>query len=1205
MEELESFETETESIFFDEIGFAVASSTGPVVESSYSSPKELIAVSNEYGFMVTADEAHLYMSYVDAVKQSCTEAKEKQEYGRVFKRIVVPFTFEGIRFVGLSSDSFTLSVCTEKEVHLFDMRTFALGKGCNNLGESVDSCAPFHTARVADSPIVDLKWNPAVATTFAVCCEDGKVNLFEIVEKAFSKKSSLPATNTEKFGCMCWSPKGKQLVGGTIDGKLVQLDLNLNSRRVIERCPGVEDDCKVVGVCWLETYSFIVFYYSAEEEGSSCVVISGDKTKTTFQNYSDIFLCSAGENIVRFFFTTVREWNCAVVGYSNSTDTMVFGKGENGNWELWNLAENVLATAPLSKKDDEDTFPVGLAFNFTSSSRIQSKTDAEKTFPCSPVFIMYTTEGLCGLFNFINSKDTADPLPFISTSVLQLPATGGRMSCAPDNKPTGAVAANVPKEANSFSFQPKQDETPTFTSKETEKPKETPTFSFKPSETASLNSKPADAPSFNCKPTEAASQSFQLKEASSFSFKQNESPSLSTKEAAPFSFKPSGIASVGQKETPSFSFKPNEAAAAGPKEAPSFSFKPNEQAPAVPKETPSFSSKPKETTSAGSKEAPSFSFRPSEPVSVGPKETPSPAVKSNEQVSLSSGSKEQPKEISFGFNKKEEAASFSSSLSKAQTKDQSLFGIKEAPPSKAELGQQAHASVGSTPKSKQDLTKPMAEVKSQFKQIVSEDENARESKSKTIPSAVDEKSLNDAIAKEIDSEIALFEKELESVFENCRNVEFKFSPEEIKDICMSYAKVECVGKAFSSHVQEMDNRVAAAKERVMDMFAGMEASREMLKAKSDKRLTTLMKSRKLAPELLSKRQEMKKKYQILQQRVAEVNDRLDELTLLDKKQKTSGSENSVNFDTLFRTINSHYKIARRLTLDLENMRLEANALKMENISLEPVLFEKRTPRTIAKDASTLKAKLGIRSVEPKNMLSSCFENEIVRTPFRPGPKQVGTEGSGNAKVESLRDALSRRSARKVKASSPSKPASGVGKSPWSATFKSNGNQEFPAKSVDFKKKLEFGEESNSSPGLLKVSGVDKIPVPSKSPANGPVRSSMEPKSSFSRTSQMDMKEKNADEFSSSMGMTTSFSSGTTLGGKTPAPSSDALGGASLSAAATKDSKTGFSLGLTSSVSPKKSEIPPANISSSGVKDLPFTSATESAMFKSGLNSAEQ
>lgn len=112
---------------------------------------------------------------------------------------------------------------------------------------------------------IQICWNPVINTTLAVCTASGGLNLYSLKDTGVEFHSIDPSLQAK---CCCWSPKGKQIVAGFANGKLIQFNMELKSARVIECPPGIfsTNNFETIAVQWLSTYQFAMALSSQQEE---------------------------------------------------------------------------------------------------------------------------------------------------------------------------------------------------------------------------------------------------------------------------------------------------------------------------------------------------------------------------------------------------------------------------------------------------------------------------------------------------------------------------------------------------------------------------------------------------------------------------------------------------------------------------------------------------------------------------------------------------------------------------------------------------------------------------------------------------------------------------------------------------------------------------------------------------------------------------
>lgn len=99
-----------------------------------------------------------------------------------------------------------------------------------------------------------------------MCTASGGLNLYSLKDTGVELHSIDPNL---KAKCCCWSPKGKQIVAGFANGKLIQFNLELKPARAIECPPGIFStggNFETIAVQWLSTYQFAMVLSCQQEE---------------------------------------------------------------------------------------------------------------------------------------------------------------------------------------------------------------------------------------------------------------------------------------------------------------------------------------------------------------------------------------------------------------------------------------------------------------------------------------------------------------------------------------------------------------------------------------------------------------------------------------------------------------------------------------------------------------------------------------------------------------------------------------------------------------------------------------------------------------------------------------------------------------------------------------------------------------------------
>uniref|UniRef100_A0A8D2ZVY8 Nuclear pore complex protein Nup214 n=1 Tax=Scophthalmus maximus TaxID=52904 RepID=A0A8D2ZVY8_SCOMX len=379
-----------------------------VFECPDEMPKErssLLTVSNKFGLTFVGLNSTFKVYLTEAILAADRADGNANEIVSGIVPLAEVTVELAVHHLALSCDELTLSVCGMSEgaclsLTFYDVRTF--------MNKARPQKLPFASLQAATPPgtsVQDLKWNPAQASTLAVCLSDGSMMILDVTDSV-RVQAQLPASS------VCWSPKGKQVAAGKMNATVSQYTPALEEKKVIP-CPhfyasSSDESVKALDVLWLKTFVFAVVYAAADgslETPPELVFISlpkkDERVETKYLNFSDTVFGSCTERLHHYFLSHVEDWDLVFAASAASIEVSVIARQDDKIWELWILEDASRAELPVPETN-EDTLPLGLAIDFTSQQEIHIS--GEKTLPPAPTLLMLSTEGLLCPFALLNAN---------------------------------------------------------------------------------------------------------------------------------------------------------------------------------------------------------------------------------------------------------------------------------------------------------------------------------------------------------------------------------------------------------------------------------------------------------------------------------------------------------------------------------------------------------------------------------------------------------------------------------------------------------------------------------------------------------------------------------------------------------------------------------------------------------------------------------
>nr|XP_024216867.1 nuclear pore complex protein Nup214 [Halyomorpha halys] len=350
-----------------------------------------------------------------------------------------------------------------KNVTAYPKRTLQLGVQPSHLGVSADnellavalipsdcavlyiySVASFGGAEVikkcevrlsntAGVTVSDLQWNPGMPNVLAVVMADGSAAVIEFKDNSFIIVGSIPQNS--QASCLCWSPKGKQVVIGAKNGSLTQYKPELKAVKTFPP-PQVQGTAglSVVSVHWLSNFQFIAAYrpFSDPSARANLMVVNVPKNSpTTYVNYED-FCFGSNTSRPEHYFIHQSAWNMLIVGTTNSMDANILGM-DGERWVQWMLDDGGRAELPLTN-DHQDVYNIGMCFDTSPTQPVPIGENI--SVDPMPLLIMLSHDGVLCYFQAINllqgaAKLCQPPQQFPDSSGLHffsLPEAGDALS---------------------------------------------------------------------------------------------------------------------------------------------------------------------------------------------------------------------------------------------------------------------------------------------------------------------------------------------------------------------------------------------------------------------------------------------------------------------------------------------------------------------------------------------------------------------------------------------------------------------------------------------------------------------------------------------------------------------------------------------------------------------------------------------------------
>ncbi|OBZ89560.1 hypothetical protein A0J61_02399 [Choanephora cucurbitarum] len=406
---------------------SVSIQSGTFDLSKYPATVSLLACSSKHGHFSAASTTGFIFGQTKALRSTFYKT-EKGSVSEFEDKITVSLE-KPVRHIRYSAEEDKLLIALpdgELLVYLVD-----------DIQANKDQVKPIYTYQLGKD-ILDLRPNPeALPNLAAVLFEDCHCIIIDITTG--ETQATLPSDN---ITAMCWSPKGKQIVCGKRDGGLQHFDVQGASKNALaipeemKAGHGEEQEdrygtvsilirlhtCLVVqDVLWIENHIFLVMYarprHNLEEDDfiNDGYIINRKPTKdsnepvyTRLAEITPIFGTDGRGN--HFYMEIIRDLgkeikHLVILANAATAEISFVGETDDGTWSTWQVNDGLL-NFPLSKETCMDTYPMGLALDFSADEKLPPIDAGDNDTSVEPVPVLYylNDEGLLGAHHCYNTE---------------------------------------------------------------------------------------------------------------------------------------------------------------------------------------------------------------------------------------------------------------------------------------------------------------------------------------------------------------------------------------------------------------------------------------------------------------------------------------------------------------------------------------------------------------------------------------------------------------------------------------------------------------------------------------------------------------------------------------------------------------------------------------------------------------------------------
>ncbi|CAL8119063.1 unnamed protein product [Orchesella dallaii] len=357
--------------------------------------------SNKYGCLLLAFNSSFYLLRVKDIREAQNKASLDSSRPLCFQDVKkLEIKNDALQvspnIIALSNGEDYLAVDTVRGDSAWVV-VFQLSEFINQGG----ACRPFCEIRCSSSAsarISNICWNPGenMNNLVAINSADGILFLAKI-----NGPNSIELNKFSEGGvrCLCWSPKGKQLVIGRSNGMLSQLKLDLTEAK---RIPGPHANSVPISILWTQTTQFLIVFHKE----TFIDLMQLDLAKNAppiYSNSGDIFISDSVPTKSSCFFLPFMQWNAVVAMTNSASDIIVLVKQpQNELWTPGDIADNQRAAFLL------DNYARGATVFYGSEDKVI--VSEVESHPPMPLLFLLSQRGCISSYSLVNSDSQVPSL---------------------------------------------------------------------------------------------------------------------------------------------------------------------------------------------------------------------------------------------------------------------------------------------------------------------------------------------------------------------------------------------------------------------------------------------------------------------------------------------------------------------------------------------------------------------------------------------------------------------------------------------------------------------------------------------------------------------------------------------------------------------------------------------------------------------------